>query len=147
MNPVPDPLYLIHTHQAARRGITPLSRDRFSLRLRGQSDTDLTQLLRPGPQLTLQVRVTRAPRFELGRLCITPGAAKDVPAQEVLQAVARHATGDWGLLTLHDWQQNEDALRHGSRLVSVYRSSTGQRFYVITEALRDLTTVLLPEDY
>ena len=61
--------------------------------------------------------------------------------------MARHATGDWGLLTPHDWQQNEHALRHGSRLVSVYRSSTGQRFYVITEALRDLTTVLLPEDY
>ena len=49
MNPVPDPLYLIHRQQAARRGITPLSRDQFSLRLRGQSDTDLTQLLRPQP--------------------------------------------------------------------------------------------------
>ena len=80
MNPAPDPLYLIHRQQAARRGITPLSQDQVSWRLRGQSDTDLTQLLRPSRQLTLQVRVTRAPRFELGRLCITPGAAKDVPA-------------------------------------------------------------------
>ena len=147
MNPAPDPLYLIHRQQAARRGIPPLSRDRFSLRLRGQSDTDLTQLLRTGPQLTLQVRVTRAPRFELGRLCITPNAAEAVPAEEVLQAVARHATGDWGLLNPHDRQQNEHALRQGGRLLSVYQSSTGQRFYVITEASRDFTTVLLPEDY
>ena len=67
-----------------------------------------------------------------------------MPAQEVLQAVARHATGDWGLLNPHDRQQNEDALRQGGRLVSVYQSSTGQRFYVITESSRDLTTVLLP---
>ena len=146
MNPVPDPLYVIHRQQAAQRGITPLSRDQFGRRLRGQSDTDLTQLLRPSPQLTLQVRVTRAPRFDLGRLCITPSAAKVVPAQEVLQAVARHATGDWGLLNPHDRQQNEAALRQGGRLCSVYQSSTGQRFYVITESTRDLTSVLLPED-
>jgi hypothetical protein len=147
MNPAPDPLYLIHRQQAARRGMTPLSRDQFSLRLRGQSDTDLTQLLLPQPQLTLRLRVRRAPRFDLGRLCITPNAAKAVPAREVIEAVARHATGDWGLLSAHDRQQNEEALRHGSRLVSVYRSRHGQRFYVITEASRELTTVLLPEDY
>ena len=146
MNPAPDPLYLIHSHQAARRGMTPLSRDQFSLRLRGQSDTDLTQLLRLSPRLTLRLRVTRAPRFDLGRLCITPSAAKDVPAQEVLQAVARHATGDWGLLNPHDRQQNEDALRQGGRLLSVYQSSTGQRFYVITESPGNQTTILLPED-
>jgi hypothetical protein len=147
MNPAPDPLYLIHRHQAAQRGLPPLSPDQFGLQLRDQSDTDLTQLLVPRPHLTLQLRVTRVPRFDLGPLCITPKAAKAIPAREVLQALARHASGDWGLLNPHDRQQNEDALRHGNRLVSIYRSSTGQRFYVITEASRDFTTVLLPEDY
>ncbi len=147
MNPAPDPLYRIHRHQAAQRGLPLLSPDQFSLRLRDQSDTDLTQLLAPRPHLTLQLRVTRVPRFDLGRLCITANAAKNLPAREVLQAVARHVSGDWGLLDPHDRQQNENALRHGSRLVSIYRSSTGQRFYVITEASREFTTVLLPEDY
>ena len=147
MNPARDPLYLIHRHQAAQRGLPPLSHGQFALRLRGQSDTDLTHLLRPSPQLTLRLRVTHAPRFELGQLCITPNAAKAVPSEEVLQAVARHAIGDWGLLTPHDRQQNEDALHQGGRLLSVYQSSTGQRFYVITESPRNRTTVLLPEDY
>lgn len=147
MNPAPDPLYRIHRRQAARRGVAPLSPDQFNLRLQGQSDTDLTQLLRPCPYLTLQLRVTRLPRFDLGRLYLTSNAARTVPVQEVLHAVARHAAGDWGLLSAQDWQHNEEALRQGNRLVSVYRSRAGQRFYVITEASRDLTTVLLPEDY
>ena len=141
-----DPLYLIHRQQAARRGVSPLSHAQFGLRLQGQSDTDLTQLLGPNPHLTLRLRVTRTPRFELGRLCITASAAQAVPTEEVLRAVARHATGDWGLLCPQDWQQNEEALRQGGRLLSVYRSSTGHRFYVITESPRHQTTVLLPED-
>ena len=53
---------------------------------------------------------------------------------------------DWGQLTTHDRQQNEHALRQGGRLLSVYQSSTGQRFYVITESPRNQTTILLPED-
>jgi len=148
MNPSPDPLHLIHRHQAARQGVPPLSLDEFGFRLRGQSDADLTQLLPAGPaDLVLELRVTHASRFALGRLCVTPKAADALPPEELFRAVARHARGDWGLLQAPDRQQNEEALRHGGRLVSMYPSRSGQRLYVITEASRDLTIVLLPEEY
>ena len=88
-----------------------------------------------------------APRFELGQLCITPNAVRALTTMEVAQAVARHATGDWGLLTADDRKQNDAALRQGGRLLSIYANRAGQRFYVITESSRDLTTILLPQDY
>jgi hypothetical protein len=94
-----------------------------------------------------KVQPQSQPRFALGRLYITANAAGALPAAAVLNAIARHAAGDWGLLDAHDRQQNERALRQGGRLFSVYQTDGGQRFYVITESSRDLTTVLLPEDY
>jgi hypothetical protein len=62
-----------------------------------------------------------------------------------MNAIARHAAGDWGTLDQTDWAQNNQALRDGGRLFSAYQASAGQKFWVITEA--DRTTVLLPEDY
>jgi len=46
-----------------------------------------------------------------------------------------------------DWKQNDYALKHGLRLLSSYRSESGTKFWIITEADRSATTVLLPEDY
>jgi hypothetical protein len=62
-------------------------------------------------------------------------------------ALARHVSGDWGDVGEEDRLANEEALRDGTRLLSVYRSATGIRFWIITEADRAQTTVLLPEDY
>lgn len=85
--------------------------------------------------------------FELGRLLITSNAAAVLANAEVLQALARHARGDWGELCEADRQENELSLREGFRLLSAYRDRSGVRFWVITEADRSITTVLLPEDY
>jgi hypothetical protein len=142
-----DPLYQVHQAQAARRALSPLAHADFCARLPETYDTDLTGLLLPPPDVTVQVKVTGEPQFKLGQLCITPNAAKAVPADEVLQAIARHAAGDWGLLDDHDRQENERALGSRGRLVSVYQSSNGSRFYVITDAGWQTTTLLLPEDY
>jgi hypothetical protein len=46
-----------------------------------------------------------------------------------------------------DWKENDLSLEKGYRLVSVYHAKNGAKFYIITEADRDITTVLLPEDY
>ena len=87
-------------------------------------------------------------RFPLGQLVITPGALERLSAKEIQLALNRHATGDWGELPEEDVQENERALTHGARLFSAYRSEDGKtRFYVITEADRSVTTVLLPEEY
>jgi hypothetical protein len=78
---------------------------------------------------------------------MTRQAAVDLDRHDALQAIEDHARGDWGLVFPEDRQANEDALRDGDRLMSVYRSSKGQRFWIITEADRSATTVLFPDDY
>ena len=116
-------------------------------RLRGQSCSSDANLSLPARPADSEARPVGRPQFSLGQLCITANAQRALPRFEVLHAISRHGAGDWGLLEAHDWQLNERALRRGGRLFSVYQASTGQRFYVVTEATRDVTTVLLPEDY
>ena len=147
MNPAHDALYRIHQFQAQRCGQSALPYDQFSARLRSTSDTDLTGLLLPPTGVRIEIRATREPKFSLGQLCITPRAAIAVPPNEVLNAVARHAAGDWGALDKHDRQENERALGTRGRLVSSYQASNGSPFWVITDAGWATTTVLLPEDY
>lgn len=85
--------------------------------------------------------------FRLGQTVITPTAAKEVDASEVLAALRRHALGDWGELGAEDKRSNDSAVTTGARILSAYTSTAGRRFWIITEADRSVTTVLLPEDY
>ena len=84
----------------------------------------------------------------LGRVVATPGALKllMVTGGHTFHYLARHATGDWGELCGFDRRQNEIALRDGYRIFSSYEISAG-RVWVITEADRSITTILLPEEY
>jgi len=85
--------------------------------------------------------------FRLGRIVATPNALSELSQQDMLSAIKRHQAGDWGEVDEHDRQANDRALSNGTRLFSVYRSVNGIPFWVITEADRFTTTVLLPEDY
>lgn len=78
---------------------------------------------------------------------ITPNALKKIGLEEIANAITRHSRGDWGSVDSHDRKANEDALREDTRLFSVYRSTDGRKFWVITEWDRSLTTILMPEDY
>jgi hypothetical protein len=86
-------------------------------------------------------------RFNLGRIVITQSALEIVPHPEVMEAIARHASGDWGELDDHDLTVNESAVAHGSRTLSSYKTAFGETFWVITEEDPSRTTILLPEDY
>ncbi len=88
-----------------------------------------------------------ATKFSLGHTGITPGAKDGLPPGDVQTALTRHARGDWGDVCDDDRQANEDALITGARLFSVYHTATGVKFWIITEADRSVTTVLLPEEY
>ncbi len=83
----------------------------------------------------------------LGRIVATPAALGTVSQPDIVAALRRHASGDWGDVDPDDRAANDDALRSGERLLSVYRSATGTTFWVLTEADRSVTTVLLPDDY
>jgi len=88
-----------------------------------------------------------AVKFEAGQLGITPGAQDLIPMQEVQIALNRHVDCDWGDVCDEDRAQNEWALENEARLMSVYDSVAGERFWIITEADRSSTTILLPSDY
>lgn len=77
----------------------------------------------------------------------TPGAIESIPPSEMLRGMRRHANCDWGDLDVEDRQANDAALKSGGRLVSSYRTESGTKFWIITEADRSATTVLLPEEY
>lgn len=78
---------------------------------------------------------------------MTVGVLRKLGHEEITNAFQRHAMGDWGDAFAEDKEANERALESGERLVSVYHTSKGVKFWIITEANRAVTTVLLPNDY
>lgn len=83
----------------------------------------------------------------LGRMVVTANAKNILSDSDIATALSRHRSGDWGELCEEDREVNEDALENGFRIMSVYTSKNGIKFWVITEADRSCTTVLMPEDY
>lgn len=82
----------------------------------------------------------------LGQVVITRNALDSLSKDAVYAALARHQVGDWGDVCEEDSGANDESLKDGSRILSVYRDGE-TTFWIITEADRSVTTVLLPEDY
>ena len=88
-------------------------------------------------------------RFELGQTVATPGALEafmrsgDTP----LPYLARHARGEWGDVDEDDKTENDFSVENGFRILSAYRLADDTRIWIITEADRSATTILLPEEY
>lgn len=90
-----------------------------------------------------------AARFPLGQIVATPGALQALAAsgETPEPLLLRHVTGDWGDVCQEDREANETALVHGKRLLSSYRTAKREKIWVITEADRSATTLLLPDEY
>ena len=90
-----------------------------------------------------------AVKFPLGQLVATPGALEALKEAEVsfLPYIRRHLEGDWGDISPEDAGENELSLEQGFRLLSAYTLPGGDRIWIITEADRSATTILLPEEY
>lgn len=87
--------------------------------------------------------------FDLGRVVATPGALQALTesGEDPHRYLGRHVTGDWGELSREDKAANNLALVTGERLLSSYRTSRNVKLWVITEADRSSTCILLPEEY
>ena len=85
--------------------------------------------------------------FPPGEVVVTQGALEDVPEIEIGLSLNRHLQGDWGDVCEEDKQRNNAALVHEERLLSAYHTAGGVKFWIITEADRSATTVLLPDEY
>jgi hypothetical protein len=88
-------------------------------------------------------------KFELGGIYSTPGALHllEETGQSGTVLLARHLQGDWGDMCADDRQANDEALTNGSRIFSAYKLPCGAKVWIITEADRSSTTILLPEEY
>lgn len=84
--------------------------------------------------------ITVNPRFNPGRVMITRSAKDALPRMEADAAINRHLQGDWGDVCPSDWKVNEDALKNGGRLLSVYHTQDKVRFRIITESDYSATT-------
>lgn len=89
------------------------------------------------------------PLFPSGRLVATPGALALLEQTNKLpvEFLSRHRRGDWGDLDEEDKTENELSLKYGLRLLSSYQVSESEKLWVITEADRSVTTLLLPAEY
>ena len=88
-------------------------------------------------------------RFPLGQVVATPGAlsALEKAEQHPAEFLDRHVNGDWGEVTDADKQENERSVELGFRILSAYTTSAGDTIWILTEADRSATTILLPEEY
>lgn len=86
-------------------------------------------------------------KVALGQLVGTPGVLEAVDGGEIADMVTQHMCGDWGVVDEEDKAQNDKALEYGNRVLSAYVSSKGVKVWVITEADRSYTTVMLPDEY
>lgn len=91
----------------------------------------------------------KTPRFNIGQVVATPGAIDALKAagQSALELLKRHLILDQGELDDEDLQANEDAVANGERILSSYLLKDGTKIWVITEANRSSTCILLPEEY
>ncbi len=97
--------------------------------------------------MVLSDTAPKKPKFSLGQLVSTPGALEALTHPEMMAALSRHVIGDWGELDSEDKNSNDQSITDSSRILSAYRNAGGTKFWIITEADRSVTTVLLPEEY
>ena len=87
--------------------------------------------------------------FPLGQIVATPGALHVLERchAEPRALLSRHQIGDWGELCPADRDENELSVKQGFRILSNYPVGADERLWVITEADRSVTTILLPSEY
>ena len=85
--------------------------------------------------------------FPIGKFMITRGVADgEFALDELLNLLYRHVTGDFGKIDEEDRQENWLSIKQGFRIMSVYTLNS-TKLWVITEADRRVTTILLPDEY
>jgi len=87
--------------------------------------------------------------FSLGRIVATPGALRTLEKaeQQPAEFLDRHVNGDWGEVLEEDKRENEFSVQHGFRILSAYTTTAGDKIWLLTEADRSFTTILLPSEY
>ena len=85
--------------------------------------------------------------FPLGQVVATSNALACLTQEDILRGLRRHQSGDWGDMSKDDRMENDLSLDKGFRLLSKYHAASSTQFWIVTEADRSVTTVLMPDDY
>lgn len=93
------------------------------------------------------LRTQKEVNVKLGRMVATIGVAGLISSEDLQVAVFKHQHGDWGNVCEEDWEANNEAAKEGYRILSSYKDSNDVIFWIITEADRSVTTILLPDEY
>src|ERR1019366_5586294 len=147
-----DPGWQGSAHRDVKRDATVDQEctDRLQACADGLRQTAEAELRSPASRLgTLRQERGEEVKFQSGQIVATPGAldALSASGDDVLDYLERHLAGDWGDLDEHDRRENELSLQHGWRLLSAYTLSTGVKVWIVTEADRSSTCILLPSEY
>lgn len=86
-------------------------------------------------------------KFQPGTVVATVGATHAATRPEMLRLLQRHLSGDWGDVDPEDAKANENALKWSERILSSYRTESGEKLWILTEASREQTTILTPGEY
>jgi hypothetical protein len=124
------------------------------------ADTDANRTLKPKRKTRARATTAQAkqgdtkhtntePLFSLGHLGMSPGALTALLALSLDPNVfiKRHVTGDWSEMEAEDQEVNRRALSVRSRVFSAYTFGANKKLWVITEADRSSTMILLPGEY
>jgi hypothetical protein len=90
---------------------------------------------------------TAPAKFSPGKIVISPAALKLLSAEDIQGAMEAHVCGQWGDLGREDCEENDRGLALGRRILSVYHTSAGIKFWIITEADRSVTNIFLREPH
>lgn len=93
--------------------------------------------------------------FSLGRIVATPGAMAAMETHGItgFELLARHAFGDWGCVDEQDARENDKSVKYDFRILSAYPLDASKpcdrdnKLWIITEADRSSTCIMLPDDY
>lgn len=90
-------------------------------------------------------------KFKLGQVVVTRTINNEIAdnskfAEEVMQCLRKYANCDWGDTHEDDKPLNDEAVKHGERILAAYKTSQG-KIWIITEADRSATTILYPDEY
>ena len=95
----------------------------------------------------MATKSSTTPLFQLGDINATCGVRSKVTQEEALIALSRHVVGDWGNVGQQDWKENDRSVECGLRILSSYVGGDSVTYWIITEADRSATTILLPREY
>ncbi len=87
--------------------------------------------------------------FSLGQIYLTIGVRKALAESNELpnEFLEKHQSGDWGLVCKEDAEENDFSVKEGFRILSAYKTSKGEKLWIITEADRSSSTILCPDEY